>query len=138
MLFTAGFNTGETMTEQPKQPQSVLPWLVAAIAVFALLKNNQGGGDLSDRSAVATVAKTLPNIRAAYRDAFLTAADLIEQGKIKDQEAWLKHIAESAGAKQREALDAVYKALNELDLPASFEGKEKEIAKINRDIGGAW
>ena len=126
------------MTEPKKQPQSVLPWLIAAIAVFALLRNNQGGGDLSDRSVVGQVAKTLPNIRAAYRDAFLTAADLIEQGKIKDQEQWLKHIAENAGAKQREALDAVYKALNELDLPASFEGKEKEIAEINRKIGGAW
>lgn len=126
------------MTEQPKQPQSVLPWLIAAIAVFALLKNNQGGGDLSDRSAVSQVAKTLPNMRAAYRDAFLSAADLIEKGEIRDQEQWLKHIAENAGAKQREALDAVYRALNELKLPASFEGKEKEIAKINRDIGGAW
>ena len=126
------------MTETPKQPQSVLPWLIAAIAVFALLRNNQGGGDLSDRSVVATVAKTLPNIRAAYRDAFLSAADLIEQGKIRDQEAWLKHIAENAGTKQREALDAVYKALNELNLPASFEGKEKEIAELNRKIGGAW
>ena len=126
------------MTESKKQPQSVLPWVIAAIAVFALLKNNQGGGGQSDRSVVATVAKTLPNIRAAYRDAFLTAADLIEQGKIKDQEAWLKHIAENAGTKQREALDAVYRAQNELDLPASFEGKEKEIAELNRKIGGAW
>ena len=126
------------MTEPKKQPQSVLPWIVAAIAVFALLRNNQGGGDLSDRSVTSQVAKTLPNIRAAYRDAFLSAADLIEQGKIKDQEAWLKHIAENAGTKQREALDAVYKALNELDLPASFEGKEKEIAELNRKIGGAW
>ena len=126
------------MTETPKQPQSVLPWIVAAVAVFALLRNNQGGGDLSDRSVTSQVAKTLPNIRAAYRDAFLSAADLIEQGKIKDQEAWLKHIAENAGTKQREALDAVYKALNELDLPASFEGKEKEIAELNRKIGGAW
>ena len=126
------------MTETPKQPQSVLPWLIAAIAVFALLRNNQGGGGQSDRSVVATVAKTLPNIRAAYRDAFLSAADLIEQGKIRDQEQWLKHIAENAGAKQREALDAVYKALNELNLPASFEGKEKEIAELNRKIGGAW
>ena len=126
------------MTEPKKQPQSVLPWIVAAIAVFALLRNNQGGGDLSDRSVTSQVAKTLPNIRAAYRDAFLSAADLIEQGKIKDQEAWLKHIANNAGTKQREALDAVYKALNKLDLPASFEGREKEVAKINRDIGGAW
>lgn len=126
------------MTEQPKQPQSILPWIVAAIAVFALLRNNQGGGDLSDRSVKSQVAKTLPNIRAAYRDAFMSAADLIEKGEIKDQEQWLKHIAENAGAKQREALDAVYRALNELKLPASFEGKEKEIAKINRDIGGAW
>ena len=126
------------MTEQPKQPQSVLPWIIAAIAVFALLRNNQGGGDLSTGPVKSQVAKTLPNIRAAYRDAFLSAADLIEKGEIRDQEQWLKHIAENAGSKQREALDAVYRALNELKLPASFEGKEKEIAKINRDIGGAW
>ena len=116
----------------------MLPWLIAAIAVFALLRNNQGGGDLSNRSAVSQVAKTLPNIRAAYRDAFLSAADLIEKGQIKDQEQWLKHIAENAGAKQKEAMNAVYKALNELNLPASFEGKEKEIAELNRKIGGAW
>lgn len=126
------------MTEQPKQSQSVLPWLVAAGCVFLLLRNQQGGGDPSTGSATSQVAKTLPNIRAAYRDAFLSAADLIENGQIKDQEAWLKHIAENAGAKQREAMDAVYKVLNELNLPASFEGREKEVAKINRDIGGAW
>ena len=126
------------MTEQPKQPQSVLPWLIAAIAVFALLRNNQGGGDPSTGSATSQVAKTLPNIRAAYRDAFLSAADLIEKGQIRDQEAWLKHIAENAGAKQKEAMNAVYKAFNELNLPASFEGKEKEIAELNRKIGGAW
>ena len=126
------------MTEPKNQPQSILPWIIAAIAVFALLRNNQGGGDPSNRSVTSQVAKTLPNIRAAYRDVFLSAADLIEAGKIKDQEQWLKHIAENAGAKQREALDAVYKALNDLDLPASFEGKEKEIAELNRKIGGAW
>lgn len=126
------------MTEKPKQSQSVLPWIVAAVAVFALLRNNQGGGDLSDRSVTSQVAKTLPNIRAAYRDAFMTAADLIEARQIKDQEQWLKHIADNAGAKQREAMDAVYKALNDLDLPASFEGREKELAAINRKIGGAW
>ena len=126
------------MTDNPKQPQSWMPWLIAAGCVFLLLRNNQGGGDPSTGSATSQVAKTLPNIRAAYRDAFLSAADLIEKGQIKDQEAWLKHIAENAGAKQREAMDAVYKALNELNLPASFEGKEKEIAELNRKIGGAW
>ena len=126
------------MTDNPKQSQSVLPWLIAAACVFLLLRNNQGGGDPSTGSVISQVAKTLPNIRAAYRDAFLSAADLIEQGQIKDQEQWLKHIAENAGAKQKEAMNAVYKALNELNLPASFEGKEKEIAEINRKIGGAW
>ena len=126
------------MTKQPKQSQSVLPWLIAAVCVFALLRNNQGGGDPSTGSVTSQVAKTLPNIRAAYRDAFLSAADLIERGEIANQEQWLKHIAENAGTKQREALDAVYKALNDLDLPASFEGKEKEIAELNRKIGGAW
>jgi hypothetical protein len=47
-------------------------------------------------------------------------------------------IAAIAGAKQREALDRVYNAIDELKLPASFEGKESEIAKLNRDIAGAW
>ena len=126
------------MTEQPKQSQSVIPWLIVAVCVFALLRNNQGGGDPSTGSVTSQVAKTLPNIRAAYRDAFLSAADLIERGEIANQEQWLKHIAENAGTKQAEALDAVYKALNDLDLPASFAGKEKEIAELNRKIGGAW
>jgi hypothetical protein len=126
------------MTEPKKQTQSVLPWLIAAIAVFALLRNNQGGGGQSDRSVVATVASTLPNIRAAYRAAFLEAASKIEKREIVNQEQWTQFIAANAGAKQREALDRVYNAIDELKLPASFEGKELEIAELNRDIAGAW
>lgn len=116
-------------------------WILACLGLVILFSNPRPSVDPSppgSKSITKTVSETLPNIRAAYRDAFLSAADLIEQGKIKDQEQWLKHIAENAGTKQREALDAVYKALNDLDLPASFEGREKEVAKINRDIGGAW
>jgi hypothetical protein len=32
----------------------------------------------------------------------------------------------------------VYTAIDELKLPADFAGKEKEIAEVNRRIGGAW
>jgi thiamine biosynthesis lipoprotein ApbE len=80
----------------------------------------------------------LPNIRAAYRAAFLEAASKIEKREIVNQEQWTQFIAANAGAKQREALDRVYNAIDELKLPASFEGKESEIAKLNRDIAGAW
>jgi hypothetical protein len=68
----------------------------------------------------------------------LEAASKIESGEIKDQEAWTKFIADNAGAKQREALDRVYEAIDKLDLPASFAGKESEIAKVNREIAQAW
>lgn len=81
---------------------------------------------------------TFPSIRSAYRDAFLEAAKKIESGEIKTQEQWTKWIADNAGAKQREALDKVYTAIDELKLPADFAGKEKEIAEVNRRIVGAW
>jgi thiamine biosynthesis lipoprotein ApbE len=68
----------------------------------------------------------------------LEAAKKIEDGSIKDQEQWTRFISENAGAKQREALDKVYRAIDELDLPASFVGKESEIARLNRQIAEAW
>lgn len=115
-----------------------LPWIVAAGAVFLMLRNQQAGQDHPKPAVAAVVRTTLPSIREAYRSAFLEAAKRIEDGSIKDQEAWTKFIAENAGAKQREALDKVYKAIDELDLPASFAGKESEIAKLNRQIAEAW
>jgi hypothetical protein len=68
----------------------------------------------------------------------LEAAKRIESGDIKDQEGWTKFIKENAGGKSREALDAVYEAIDKLEIPVSFAGKEKEIAELNRRIGGAW
>jgi thiamine biosynthesis lipoprotein ApbE len=122
-----------------KQKENWLPWIVAAVAVFALLRNQQPQPDKPQpKELKAVVSQTLPSIRSAYKQAFLEAASKIESGEIKDQEAWTKFIADNAGAKQREALDKVYRAIDELDLPASFAGKESEIAKINREIAGAW
>ena len=122
-----------------KQKENWLPWMVAALAVFALLRNQQPQPDKPQpKELKAVVSQTLPSIRSAYKQAFLEAASKIESGEIKDQEAWTKFIADNAGAKQREALDKVYRAIDELDLPASFAGKESEIAKINREIAGAW
>ena len=116
-----------------------LPWIVAALAVFAMLRNQQPSGDKPQpKELKAVISQTLPSIRSAYKQAFLEAASKIESGEIKDQEAWTKFIADNAGAKQREALDRVYEAIDKLDLPASFAGKESEIAKINREIAGAW
>ena len=123
-----------------KQDNSNLVTLVlvgAAIWFVSTLKPKEGG-DSNPSAVTAVVKSTMPNIREAYRSAFLEAAKRIEDGTIKDQEGWTAFIKENAGAKQREALDAVYQAIDKLDLPASFAGKEKKIAKINRDIGGAW
>ncbi len=122
-----------------KKKENWLPWIVAALAVFAMLRNQQPQPDKPQpKELKAVVSQTLPSIRSAYKQAFLEAASKIESGEIKDQEAWTKFIADNAGAKQREALDKVYRAIDELDLPASFAGKESEIAKINREIAGAW
>jgi hypothetical protein len=122
-----------------KKKENWVPWIVAAVAVFALLRNQQPQPDKPQpKEFKAVVSQTLPSIRSAYKQAFLEAASKIESGEIKDQEAWTKFIADNAGVKQREALDRVYEAIDKLDLPASFVGKESEIAKINREIAGAW
>ena len=121
-----------------EKKENWLPWIVAAGAVFMLLLNQQSEQNTSKPAVAAVVRTTLPTIREAYRSAFLEAARRIEDGSIKDQEAWTKFIADNAGAKQREALDKVYRAIDELDLPASFAGKESEIAKLNRQIAEAW
>ncbi len=116
-----------------------VPWIVAAVAVFALLRNQQPQPDKPQpKELKAVVSQTLPSIRSAYKQAFLEAASKIESGEIKDQEQWTKFIADNAGAKQKDALNKVYEAIDKLDLPASFAGKESEIAKINREIAGAW
>ena len=122
-----------------KKSDNWVPWIIAAGAVFLLLRNQQQPQPEPSKPNVAAVVRTtLPTIREAYRSAFLEAAKRIEDGSIKDQESWTKFIAENAGAKQREALDKVYRAIDELDLPASFAGKESEIAKVNRQIAEAW
>lgn len=118
--------------------QNWLPWMIAAGAVFLLVRNQQSEQNTSKPAITSVVRTTLPAIREAYRSAFLEAAKKIEDGSIKDQEQWTKFIAENAGAKQREALDKVYRAIDELDLPVSFVGKESEIAKLNRQIAEAW
>ena len=125
------------MAEKESNSNLVTLVLVGAAIWFVSTLKPREGGD-SSTGVTAVVKSTIPNIREAYRSAFLEAAKRIEDGTIKDQEQWTAFIKANAGAKQREALDAVYSAIDALDLPASFAGKEKEIAKINRDIGGAW
>lgn len=127
------------MSDPKQQEPNYLPLILIGGLLFFALRQPREGGDQSDARSIETVVKsTLPSIRSAYRDAFLEAAKRIESGDIKDQEQWTKFIKENAGAKQREALDAVYGAIDELKLPVSFAGKEKEIAELNRRIGGAW
>ena len=124
---------------QPAEPKSnYLPLILGGIIVFLLLRDQKQTQNDPPKDLVTTVKQTLPAIRSAYREAFLSAAAKIESGEIKTQEAWTKFIADNAGAKQREALDRVYKAIDESKIPASFEGKEKEIAELNRRIGEAW
>jgi hypothetical protein len=117
-----------------------IPWLIIGGLVFYVMSQQpKGGGDPSRPAGVtAVVRSTIPSIRAAYKQAFLDAAAKIESGEIKDQEAWTKFIADNAGGKNREALDKVYSAIDELKLPVTFAGKERELAEINRQIAGAW
>ena len=127
------------MSDPKPQEPNYLPLILIGAVLFFALRQPREGGDQSDTRSIETVVKsTLPSIRSAYRDAFLEAAKKIESGDIKDQEGWTKFIKENAGGKSREALDAVYGAIDELKLPVSFAGKEKEIAELNRRIGGAW
>jgi hypothetical protein len=123
-----------------KKENNWIPWaIIAGIVLYAATQQPKGGGDPSRPAGVtAVVRSTIPSIRAAYKQAFLDAAAKIESGEIKDQEQWTKFIADNAGGKNREALDKVYSAIDQLDLPVTFAGKESEIAKINREIAGAW
>jgi hypothetical protein len=121
----------------PKPQTNWIPWIIAAGAIYFAFQR-PANVDPKPSDVKGVVASTLPNIRAAYRAAFLEAASKIEKREIVNQEQWTQFIAANAGAKQREALDRVYNAIDELKLPASFEGKESEIAKLNRDIAGAW
>ena len=127
------------MADPKPAETNYLPLILIGAVLFFALRQPKEGGDPSRPVGVESVVKaTIPNIRQAYRAAFLEAAKLIEDGTIKDQEGWTKFIKENAGAKQKEAMNAVYTAIDELKLPVSFAGKEKEIAELNRRIGGAW
>lgn len=127
------------MADPKPQETNYLPLILIGAVLFFALREPREGGDISRPVGVESVVKaTIPNIRAAYRDAFMQAAKRIEQGTIKNQEEWTVFIRENAGAKQREAMDSVYKSIDELKLPVSFEGQEKKIAELNRKIGGAW
>ena len=117
-----------------------IPWLIiGGLAFYVFSQQPKGGGDPSKPAGVtAVVRSTIPSIRAAYKQAFLDAAAKIEDGTIANQEQWTKFIEENAGAKRIEAMDKVYSAIDKLDLPVTFAGKEKELAKINREISEAW
>ena len=116
-----------------------IPWAIAIGAVVLLLRNQQSQPEQpKPKELKAVVSSTIPSIRAAYKQAFLDAASKIESGEISNQEAWTKFIEENAGEKRIEAMNKVYEAIDNLKLPASFAGKESEVAKINREIAGAW
>jgi hypothetical protein len=122
-----------------KQKDNWIPWaIIAGLAFYVFSQQPKGGGDPSTAAAVSAAKQTIPNIRAAYREAFLDAAKGIEDGSIKDQEQWTEFIKQNAGARQRDALDEVYEAIDKLKLPVTFAGKEKELAEINRQIARAW
>jgi hypothetical protein len=117
-----------------------IPWvIIGGLAFYVFSQQPKGGGDPSTAAGVtAVVRSTIPSIRAAYKQAFLDAAAKIESGEISNQEQWTKFIADKAGGKNREALDRVYTAIDELKLPVTFAGREAEIARINKEIASAW
>jgi len=127
------------MADPKPQETNYLPLiLIGAVLFFALRQPREGGDPSRPVGVTAVVRSTIPSIRAAYKQAFLDAAAKIESGEIKDQEAWTKFIADNAGGKNREALDKVYTAIDELKLPVTFAGREAEIARINKEIASAW
>jgi hypothetical protein len=122
-----------------KQKDNWIPWLIiGGLAFYVFSQQPKGGGDPNPSGVTAVVRSTIPSIRAAYKQAFLDAAAKIEAGEIANQEQWTKFIEENAGAKRTEAMNKVYTAIDELKLPVTFAGREAEIAKINREISGAW
>ena len=123
-----------------KQKDNWIPWLIiAGLVLYAMNQQPREGGDPSRPAGItAVVRSTIPSIRAAYKQAFLDAAAKIEAGEIANQEQWTKFIADNAGGKNREALDRVYTAIDELKLPVTFAGREAEIARINKEIASAW
>jgi hypothetical protein len=123
-----------------KKENNWVPWLIIGGLVFyAFSQQPKEGGDSSTAAGVtAVVRSTIPSIRAAYKQAFLDAAAKIEAGEIANQEQWTKFISDNAGGKNREALDRVYTAIDELKLPVTFAGREAEIARINKEIASAW
>ncbi len=123
-----------------KKENNWIPWaIIAGLVFYAMNQKPKEGGDSSKPAGVtAVVRSTIPSIRAAYKQAFLDAAAKIESGEIKDQEQWTKFIADNAGGKNREALDKVYLAIDELKLPVTFAGREAEIARINKELASAW
>ena len=122
-----------------KKEDSWIPWAIAAGAVFLLLRGQPAPTpEPAKPNLKAVVSSAIPSIRAAYKQAFLDAAAKIESGEISNQEQWTKFIGDNAGGKNREALDKVYAAIDKLDLPVTFAGKEKELAEINREIASAW
>jgi hypothetical protein len=123
-----------------KKENNWIPWaIIAGLVLYAMNQKPKGGGDPSKPAGVtAVVRSTIPSIRAAYKQAFLDAAAKIESGEIANQEQWTKFIEENAGVKRIEAMNKVYAAIDQLGLPVTFAGKEKELAKINREIAGAW
>ncbi len=122
-----------------KKETNWIPWvIIGGLVLYVINQKPKEGGDPSTAAAVSAARNTIPNIRAAYREAFLDAAKGIEDGSIKDQEQWTEFIKQNAGARQRDALDKVYEAIDKLKLPVTFAGKEKEMAEINRQIAGAW
>jgi hypothetical protein len=123
-----------------KKENNWIPWLIiGGLAFYVFSQQPKGGGDPSKPAGVtAVVRSTIPSIRAAYRQAFLDAAAKIEAGEITNQEQWTKFISDNAGGKNREALDRVYSAIDQLDLPVTFAGREAEIARINKEIASAW
>jgi hypothetical protein len=122
-----------------KQKDNWIPWvIIGGLAFYVFSQQPKGGGDPNPSGVTAVVRSTIPSIRAAYKQAFLDAAAKIEAGEIANQEQWTKFIADNAGGKNREALDKVYSAIDKLDLPVTFAGKEKELAKLNMEIANSW
>jgi hypothetical protein len=75
-----------------KKENNWIPWaIIAGLVLYAASQQPKGGGDPSTAAAVSAAKQTIPNIRAAYREAFLDAA-----GTVADRQAIARLAASEA------------------------------------------
>ena len=73
---------------KPQEPNYLPLILIGAVLFFALRQPREGGDTSRPVGVESVVRQTIPNIRQAYRTAFLEGAKRIVDWTIIDKEQW--------------------------------------------------